>query len=243
MSELKLIKTLDAGTIKAGKKTIPRGVKVFKDEKGVKSLLLIGVRLSFPAFGHMKTQKSTSGEDVESYSCQAMIPKAGGEEIKELLDSICRELMTANEAKIPKANWFITDGDESEREEYADHWIVSCSDKKNRPGVRDETNARMFDPTKAGTGADVEAQLTRIDNKFYGGCWGDLLIRPWYFNGKAKGKSETYPKRIPAGLSSVRFAADDEKFGSGSINDDDVFGQATNASSGDDGMDDDGDDI
>ena len=78
------------------------------------------------------------------------------------------------------------------------------------------------------------------DESFYGGCWGNLLIRPWYFNGKAKGSTKTYPKRICCGYNGVQFLKDDTPFGSGRIDDTAAWGgEGDDDTSDNDGMDED----
>ena len=49
----------------------------------------------------------------------------------------------------------------------------------------------------------------------YGGCWVNILVRPWFQNNK-------YGKRVNAGVVAVQFRKDDEPFGSGRISDDEI---------------------
>jgi hypothetical protein len=179
------------------------------------------VRLSFPHIGTPQEQKNDAGDLEKSYGLVAMLPKETHVEIKNLIKQVILDIAKENEAKVPTDKWFLADGDEKERTEYEGMYIVSASDKRNRPSARDR---------KGGSLSPDEA-----DNLFYGGCWANVLIRPWYFSGKAK-NGKTYPKRIPAGIVGVQFVRDDESFGEGRIDDEGVFG----AVDGDDNDDDDG---
>jgi hypothetical protein len=169
---------------------------------------LENVRLSFPHIGTPQEQKNDAGDIEKSYGLVAMLPKETHVAAKDLIKKIIQDLAAKNEAKVATDKWFLADGDDKERAEYEDNYIVSASDRKNRPSARNRDGTVMT-PDEA-------------DDKFYGGCWANVLIRPWYFSGKAK-NGKTYPKRVCAGLVGVQFLRDDESFGEGRVNDDGVF--------------------
>ena len=66
------------------------------------------------------------------------------------------------------------------------------------------------------------------------------MLRPWYFNGKAKTSSKSFPKRICCGFTGAQFLKDDKPFGNGRIDDSDAWGDESGK--GGDGMDDGDDD-
>jgi hypothetical protein len=178
----------------------------------------------------------------EKYKATPMLPKATHVEAKDLFVEVMNELMAANKVKIPPEYRCIKNGDDTEREEYQGHWVISCSESR-RPAARDSKGRLLLDPKEVSGGEEMEAILDQIDQTFYAGCWVNILVRPWYFNGEAKGKSKKYPKRICAGVSAVQFFKDDKPFSAGTIDDSGVWGSGdddnndTGSGSGDDGDD------
>ena len=172
------------------------------------SIKIENVRISFPHIGTPNEQKNDAGEIEKSYGLVAMLPKKSHSAAKDLVKKTIQKICTDNDAKVSTDKWFLADGDGKEREEYLSHFLISASDRRNRPSARHKNGSAMT-PDEA-------------DDLFYGGCWANVLIRPWYFNGKAK-NGKTYPKRVCAGLVAIQFHHDDEPFGEGRIDDDGVF--------------------
>jgi len=85
--------------------------------------------------------------------------------------------------------------------------------------------------------------IDEIDKLFYSGAWAHALIRPWFFGGKTKSSTKTYPKRVSAGLNGVLFFKDDTPFGTGRIDDTDAWGDAPESEGGANGMDGGDDDL
>jgi hypothetical protein len=171
-------------------------------------VLLEKVRISFPAIGHVREQEQEDGTISKKYECTAMVPKATHDEAFKALLSVMNGIMTDNKVKIATEYKCVKDGDAGEREEYHDHWVVAMSDAK-RPVARNESGNLMFDPKKVRDAADVEAVLETIDETFFAGAICDVLCRLWYFNGQAKGKKKTYPKRICGSITAIKFVEDD----------------------------------
>lgn len=165
------------------------------------------VRFSFPHIGTPQENEDDNGKKSLKYGNVAMLPKKTHVAAKNLVKSVIQKLMTDNDAKVANDKWFLADGDQKEQEEYSGYYVINASESK-RPSAR-KRNGEQMTPQEA-------------DDAFYGGCWGNVFIRPWYFNGKAK-NGKAYPKRICAGLVAVQFVRDDEPFGEGRINDDGVF--------------------
>lgn len=208
-------------------KSIP-GARLYQDVGSkVKCILLENVRASYCFAGTPGEDENEDGTKSKSWRVTAMLPKSTHAEAKALVKELIVELQTTNDVKVPSTEWFLADGD---GEKYQDeknkamngHWLVSVKDARIRPRARNERGEIIDD-------IDV------IDSTFYSGCWMNLMIRPWYFNGVAKGKAKKYPKRILAGFVSLQKHHNDTPFGMGRIDDEDVYGDV----SGGNGMDDD----
>lgn len=209
---------------------------LLKDATGYRYLKLERVRLSFPRFGTPGEQEDDDGQKSKAWGGKALLPKETHTEARELIRQVILALMKDNkvEGKIPQERWFLKDGDDDGRpEEEKGHFTVAFSDKKKRPTVR-LANGEKIDPDESG--------IEKIDNLFYGGCWGSLLLRPWFFDGRAKGKSKEMPKRISCGFQTVQFIKDDTPFGNARPEDDDHWGDESGDGGGD-GLDDDDSDI
>lgn len=195
------------------------------------------VRVSFPHFGAKQVQKDEeTGRERASWGGTAMLPKKTHEAARDALNDMIQKLIAANEVKVPSEYRCLKDGDDSSREEYEGHWVVSFSDSNRRPSVRDEFGKLMIDPERMHDPDYVNRAIGAIDDKFYGGCWINVMIRPWFFNGKAKDSSKTFPKRICAGFVGVQFVEDGEAFGSGRIDDGDAWDSVASDDDDDDGM-------
>lgn len=186
------------------------------------TIKLENVRLSFPHIGTPQEQKNDAGEVEKSFGLVAMLPKKTHAAAKDLIKKTIQKISSDNDAKVATDKWFLADGDDKEREEYEGMFIVSASNRRNRPSAR-KRDGSVMTPAEA-------------DDMFYGGCWANVLIRPWYFNGKAK-NGKNYPKRVLAGFVAVQFLRDDESFGEGRIDDEGVFDEVED---GNDGFEDDG---
>lgn len=223
MSQMQLLKTVD-------------GAKLFKQDNQ-KLVLLENVRLSYPALGAKRKDEGEDGKVSWSWRVQPLLDKHR-KSAHELLMEVIDELKRVNEVKIPSMYLFIKDGDETDKKENQGNWTLSVKDGNRRPVVRNEHAVKMFDMEKLSGAQEVEQAEKVIDEKFYGGCWADVLIRPWYFSGVVKGAAKTYPKRICGGLVAVKFVKDDTPFGQGAIDDSNVWGDPK---PNNDGMDDDDD--
>jgi Protein of unknown function (DUF2815) len=221
-----------------------KNFEVFTD--GKQDLIRIdNVRVSFPAFGEKKEDENEDGTKRYSWQATPMLSKDTHVEAKDAFMEICRKLKEHNKGtdgkpvKIAPEYMCIKDGDTKERAEYEGHWIISSSESKRRPAVRNEHGQLMIDPERMHDPEYVSQAIAAIDDTFYGGCYISVMLRPWYFSGTAKGKTKTYPKRICCGLVGAKFVRKGEPFGSGRIDDTGAWGDDS-SDAGDDGMDDDG---
>lgn len=216
--------------VKSGKNFI-----VYKsgDQKLIK---IENIRFSYPNFGTPKEDEGDEGAVRKAWQGVAMLPKATHKEAKDAFMEIVAELEKANDTKVPPEYRCIKNGDDKEDEAMHGHWLISFSEnaetaqgrKRQRPAARNAAN-------------EVISEVEDIDEAFYGGCWGHVLLRPWYFNGQAKNKAKKYPKRICSGYQGVQKTRDDTAFGGGRIDDTDAWGAEDGASGGSSGSADDDD--
>lgn len=213
-----------------------KNFKVFENNAGVKHILIENVRCSFLHAGRMGEDEGEDGTITKKYKCTPMLTKTDHVEAKNAFVEIMNELMNDNKVKIPPEYRCIKNGDDSEREEYQNHWYIAASEGKNRPIARARSGALILDPEKIKGGDELEAALDRIDEIFYGGVTANVLLRPWFFNGKAKGKTKTYPKRICCGFVGIQHVSNTPSFGQGRIDDTGVWGAVEGADEDDDGL-------
>lgn len=206
-----------------------KGANLYLDTASKNKLILLkNVRASYAYIGTPGEDEDDNGNKKKAWRTNALLPKTTHAEAYALIKEVIKELQTANDVKVPSDMWFTADGD---GEKYEDekhkavhgHWIVSCKDATHAPTVRD-AKGRVIDRTEAG--------VAKIDDLLYSGCWINLMIRPWYFSGKTKNSTKTFPKRILAGFQSCQFHHDDTPFGTGRIDDGDVYGEVEGAGSG-----------
>lgn len=182
---------------------------LMKDDKDGLFIRIDGVRFSYPHIGHPGEARDDSDSKAPKYGVVLMLPKKTHLEAKNLVKEVIQDIIKKNKATVPVAMWCLLDGDEKEDENMKGHWLINTSESR-RPKARDARGQIMDD-------------LDKIDETFYGGMWGHALIRPWYFNGKAK-SGKTYPKRVPSGIAGVFHWKNDTPFGAGSIDDEDAWG-------------------
>lgn len=218
--------------VKEGKNFI-----VYKAPNGDYLIKIENVRFSYPHFGARQEQESDTGDKELSWGGVAMLPKETHAAAKEQFDKIVANLLKRNgetkngvqvPAKVDPANYCIKDGDNKEDPNMEGHWLITFKEKdaSRRPGVRNAQGGVMTDEAK-------------IDEMFFGGVWGDVLLRPWYFGGKTKKSTKTFPKRVCCGFTGVQFRREDEAFGQGRIDDSDAWGGTGEG----DGLDMDDDDL
>lgn len=194
------------------------------------SIRLINVRLSHPHVATAQKNESEDGTETLTFSCGAYMPKTTHKPAMVMCrDRIAELLREAKIKAVASDKKFIKDGDTLAKDEAEGMWSIS-SRERNRPQLRGPKN----DPE---TGKPERLTPAQAQGMFYGGCYGDLLIRPWVQNNK-------YGKRVNAGLVAVQFKKDGEPFGEGRISDDDVDDSFDGEDADDNGgWDDDDDDL
>lgn len=183
-------------------------------------VMLKNVRASYPHCDKPYKGKGKNGDNggEPKFSITGMLDKKTHVAAKDLCVEVINKLMKENECpKLAGEKKFCRNGDDSSSPEYEGHWTVSASESR-RPAVRDQRAQLILDEQK-------------IADLIYGGCYVNILIRPWF-------QDNDYGKRVNAGLVGVQFVKDGEAFGEGRIDDTDAWDAVDDDGAGD-GMDDD----
>lgn len=190
---------------------------LMEDAKGVKLIRLDKIRFSYPFFGNKAQDKDDNGKDTPKWRGVAMLPKETHLAAKEMVKALCLELINNEKKKNPKtvvptSHWFLSNGDDKEDEQMHGYWLVSASEGKYKPKVRNARGEQMTDPDE-------------IDEMFIAGHYGSMLIRPWFFGGSSKANpSKPMAKRIACGLAGVMYWKKGEPFGAGGgVDDEDAW--------------------
>jgi hypothetical protein len=165
------------------------------------------VRFSYPHVD--KPWKKESDKGTAKYGLVGMLPKETHEEAKKVIAEEMKRHLAEAKISVPADKKFLRDGDANRDEDsgddasnsYAGHWFLSARET-NRPTLRD-ASGRKLDPVE---------DLETINELFYGGAWGHMLIRPWVQNNE-------HGKRINAGLVGAMFKKNDKAFGQGRVDD------------------------
>lgn len=180
-------------------------------------LKIRGVRASYP---HLAEAKAGDDGGTPSFSLTGLMPHGTHKEAALLIKEAIEALLKENKnAKVAKDKRCLRNGDDGDKEEAFGHYTISAREQK-RPKVRDSEGELL--------------EKDEVADMFYGGCWVDMIIRLWYQDNK-------YGKRVNANLVSAKFVRDDEAFGEGRINDEDVWDDDDDDNGG--GFEDDDDDI
>jgi hypothetical protein len=162
------------------------------------AIMIRNVRASYPHLDKPYRGRDAKEDDPGKYRLVAMLPKESHGEVKDLIVQAINKLLAerAPDVKIPSDKKFIRNGDDMENVSYDGMYIVSASEAL-RPPVRNRKGELILD-------------IGEIGNLIYGGCWINVLIRPWYQNNQ-------FGKRVNASLLGVQFVKDDKPFGEGRI--------------------------
>lgn len=198
--------------------------KVVKESKNFTqyddgTIVIRNVRASYPHVDKPYKGKDQTGEP--SYSITGLMPKATHGDAKDALRDMIRTMLAEKKLKdISADRKFLRDGDMTAKETDAGNWIVATRESKP-PILRDEKNQTV--------------QAVDAGRKFYGGCYVDILLRPWF-------QDNSYGKRVNANLLAVQFKRDGEAFGEGRITEDDADDVFDGVADDDSGFEEGGDD-
>lgn len=209
---------------------------LMEDGKGVKMIRLDRIRFSYPFFGKKSQDKNDDGGDAFKWRGIAMLEKTTHKDAKNLVKEVCLGLIADEKKKnpkivVPQSHWFLQDGNEKEDEQMHGYFLVSASEAKYRPKIRNQRGELMTDPDE-------------IDELFIAGHYGSMLIRPWFFGGSSKANpSKPMAKRLCAGLAGAMYWKKGEPFGAGGgVDDEDAWETLPDADDGGDGFDEGDDD-
>ena len=150
------------------------------------TILIKDVRLSYPHLFQMFGKE----DGKKKYSCRVILPnkthKAEIEAIKAHLVKLQKDWF---KQKLPSTNLFMRNGDDLGQEEYEDTWYIAASEK-----IKPQVVGKKREP------------ISEDDDIVYGGCYVNLLIRPWK-------QSNEHGKKVNANLIGVQFVRDGERFG------------------------------
>lgn len=190
------------------------------------TILVNDIRFSFPHVAEPYESTDDDGKKKKKYSLKGMMPKATHKPAMRLMKRHMEAMMQKHQVSdLASDRKYLRNGDDLGKPEMKGHFVFSASED-TRPHLRDAAAQKI--------GVDEAKQM------FYGGCWGNALIRPWWQNHQKHGK------RVNAGLSAVQFVRDDEPFGEGRIGEEDVdntFSPVAGAGGSASGLDDDLDDL
>ena len=155
-------------------------------------IVLKNVRLSYP---ELFTPGTYEGVSTGKYSATLMIPKT--DEYKEVISKIgsaIKTLMADNGAvRLASDRICFRDGDQSGKEDYADHWTLRASTKKGRP-------PQLLKPS-----LDLNDPITEADGLLLPGCYVSASLRLWY--------QQRHTRRVNAELLAIAYVGPGEPLG------------------------------
>lgn len=177
------------------------------------SILVKNVRLIRPHLAKpWQTKEDAAAGKTPKYSAQFLLPKDRTEDADAIRNFIRKMGKENKTEKYGAEKTFFKDGDNGNKVEMEGHWIISGNENHDRP-------PKCIGPKKNSAGRFDPYPADEVATKFYGGCWVNVLIRPWH-------QSNTYGIRCNANLLAVQFVRDDEPLnlgGARAVNVDDEF--------------------
>lgn len=141
------------------------------------------------------------------YSFDSLLPKDTHKEAIDLIVEQVRKMMKVANVQIAASKLFIKDGNKwyEDKPEYQGCYVVKARESR-RPTLRDSSGAKL----------DPKDDRDTIADLFYGGATFSVVVNPWLQNNK-------FGKRVNANLYAVRFMEHGEAFGTGRVDDEDVW--------------------
>ncbi len=186
-----------------------------KKERDPRTVVVKGARLSFPHIFDPQEQENDDGTTRKTFNCVFMIPKKDNPHLKAILAGIKAGSHAAKEKawgdeknwpKIPASMTCFKNGDNDDhfqtpRDEYAGHYILSCSSPAKYP-------PRVITNRKGSDNKWIEAEEGRKGAP-YAGCYVNGIVELY---GQKKDPKRKMPNRINASFSTVQFLMDGEPF-------------------------------
>lgn len=167
------------------------------------TILIYGVRGSYVHADKPYKGKNDKPEAVAKYSMVSLLPKATHGTAKDLIKKEIHKILKAQGLDDLAADRkFLRNGDQAGKAEYKGMFTVNAREER-QPHLRDRSGKKV-DPS-------------HVRSTFQSGYWFNVLIRPWWQDPKGG-----YGSRVNAGLSAIQFVRQDETFGEGGIDDEEV---------------------
>lgn len=197
-------------------------------------IILKNKRLSFVSVFEPKIYKDKKTGEIQSYSQEVNVlldkdaDKEDIEKIKLLQREAIKQKFGDNPPTIPVENRCLRDGeivdpDTGEKKArwdgYENKLFVSASKKFKKP--LGEIDPKMLVQVMDGfKGPDGKfPRLKASDGKIYSGCYGDVIIRIYAYDGR---KDEN-PNRVNASLEAIKFRKHGDAFGAAPVDADSRF--------------------
>jgi hypothetical protein len=169
-----------------------------------KTILIKYVIFSYPHVFTTYAGKNADGTPgTPKFSVTGLGQKATHVSAKNLCKEVGEALLAENNVKrLADDRKFYRNGDAAAKDGYDGMFTFSASESAERPPFVRGPDGSPWDKTKA--------------QRIYGGCVGNMLVRPWFQADKGNGI------RINAGLVGVQFVRDGEPFGNARISEDEI---------------------
>lgn len=143
------------------------------------SMLVKQVRFSYP---HTMTpqdgmvDKETGKKSAPSFSLVGMLPKATHRPAAQIIKREIDKILAEKKTNISADRKFLRDGNDSGKDAYMGHWTITVRETVTKPPkVRNVDGRTPLTAADEGPGKVI-----------YGGCYGNILFRPWYQPGYGK---------------------------------------------------------
>jgi hypothetical protein len=176
-----------------------KNYKIYSDG----TILIADVRASYPHLD--KKWAKNPAKETPKYSVVGILPNSTHAAAIQLLRDHADGLIKAHPkiTKIKADAYFVRDGDQSAKDEYADAWTINASET-NRPAVLNTDKSAM--------------DIDEIADIIKPGARIDMLIEPWM-------QDNEHGQRCNASLRGVRYLRmiEGEEIGEGGLSDDEVM--------------------
>lgn len=172
------------------------GSVTFRDDG---TILIRNVRASYCFPFEPREQTNDDGKVSRKFQCTGIMPINGNKEAIKALNEFNQQLAVEHfKKKIPQDKYYFRDGRPTEKEEYADSFIVVASQTAERPPKVVGRNPKKI-------------LTAESDPTVYSGCWINMIIKPWI---QKPNPARNQGARINANLLLIQFVRDDEAFSS-----------------------------
>jgi hypothetical protein len=172
-----------------------------------RDIILKNVRLSFnDLFEPQQKRSMPNGDEIGGkFRATVLVPKDDPEGNMKIIEKAIKDAIAArwpsNPPKIRKDKLPYSDGDDSDREEFQEHWVVRATEKPEYPPLIVDRDTSL---------------LRATDGKPYSGCYVNLRVAPYAWDASVA-------KGVSFSLKAVQFVRDGERFGAPPLTPEDAF--------------------